>query len=174
MRIVTGTFSHETNTFSNIPTTMEEFAKQGIAHGDEIPRRFRSTNTIEAAFMDAAEEHGFELIWTVFGSAIPGGPVSRDAFEYFSGHLLEGIQAAGAIDGVLLHLHGAMVTDDLDDGEGHLLEAIRRLVGPTLPIVTTLDLHANMTPRIIRNCNALTGYDTYPHVDKCLTKSFLA
>ena len=90
MRIVTGTFSHETNTFSNIPTTMEEFAKQGIAHGDEIPRRFRGTNTIEAAFMDAAEEHGFELIWTVFGSAIPGGPVSRDAFDYFSGHLLEG------------------------------------------------------------------------------------
>ena len=165
MRIVTGTFSHETNTFSNIPTTMEEFAKQGIAHGDEIPRRFRGTNTIEAAFMDAAEEHGFELVWTVFGSAIPGGPVRRDAFEYFRGHLLEGIQAAGAIDGVLLHLHGAMVTDDLDDGEGHLLEAIRRLVGPTLPIVTTLDLHANMTPRIIRNCNALTGYDTYPHVE---------
>jgi microcystin degradation protein MlrC len=165
MRIVTGTFSHETNTFSNIPTTMEEFAKQGIAHGDEIPRRFRGTNTIEAAFMDAAEEHGFELIWTVFGSAIPGGPVSGEAFEYFSGYLLEGIQAAGAIDGILLHLHGAMVTDDLDDGEGHLLEATRRLVGPTLPIVTTLDLHANMTPRIIRNCNALTGYDTYPHVD---------
>src|SRR2546428_4220085 len=165
MRIITGTFSHETNTFSNIPTTMEEFAKQGIAHGDDIPRRYRGTNTIEAAFMDAAEEHGFELIWTVFGSAIPGGPVSREAFEYFSGHLLEGIQAAGAIDGVLLHLHGAMVTDDLDDGEGHVLEAVRRLVGPAIPIVTTLDLHANMTPRIIRNCNALTGYDTYPHVD---------
>ena len=165
MRIVTGTFSHETNTFSNIPTTLEEFAKQGIAHGSEIAHRFRGTNTIEAAFMDAAEEHGFELIWTVFGSAIPGGPVSREAFDYFSGHLLEGIQAAGKIDGVLLHLHGAMVTDDLDDGEGHVLEAIRRLVGPDMPIVTTLDLHANMTPRIIRNCNALTGYDTYPHVD---------
>ena len=165
MRIVTGTFSHETNTFSNIPTTMEEFAKQGIAHGDEIPHRFRGTNTIEAAFMDAAEEHGFELIWTVFGSAIPGGPVSREAFDYFSGHLLEGLQAAGKIDGVLLHLHGAMVTDDLDDGEGHVLEAIRRLVGPDVPIVTTLDLHANMTPRIIQNCHALTGYDTYPHVD---------
>ena len=61
MRIVTGTFSHETNTFSNIPTTLEEFAKQGIAHGDAIPRRFRGTNTIEAAFMDAAEEHGIKL-----------------------------------------------------------------------------------------------------------------
>ena len=115
--------------------------------------------------MDAAEEHGFELIWTVFGSAIPGGPVSREAFDYFSGHLLEGLQAAGKIDGVLLHLHGAMVTDDLDDGEGHVLAAIRRLVGPDMPIVTTLDLHANMTRRIIRNCHALTGYDTYPHVD---------
>lgn len=165
MRIVTGTFSHETNTFSNIPTTMEEFAKQRILHGEEIPRHFRGTNAIEAAFLDAAAEHGFELIWTVYGSAIPGGPVSREAYEYFSGHLLEGIQAAGKIDGVLLHLHGAMVTDDLDDGEGHVLEAIRRLVGPAIPIVTTLDLHANMTPRIIQNCTALTGYDTYPHVD---------
>lgn len=165
MRIVTGTFSHETNTFSNIPTTMAEFAKQSILHGEEIPRRFRGTNAIEAAFLDAAAEHGFELIWTVYGSAIPGGPVSREAYEYFSGHLCEGIQAAGKIDGVLLHLHGAMVTDALDDGEGHVLEAIRRLVGPTIPIVTTLDLHANMTPRMIRNCTALTGYDTYPHVD---------
>lgn len=165
MRIVTGTFSHETNTFSNIPTTLGEFAKQGITHGADIPRRFHGTNTIEAAFMDAAAEHGFELIWTIYGSAIPGGPVSREAFEYFRGHLLEGIQGAGQIDGVLLHLHGAMVTDDLDDGEGYLLEAIRRLVGPDLPIVTTLDLHANMTPRIIRHCTALTGYDTYPHVD---------
>src|SRR4029453_154520 len=91
MRIVTGTFSHETNTFSNIPTTMEEFAKQRISHGEEIPRRFRGPTTIDAAVRDAAEEHGFELIWTVFGSAIPGGPVSREAYEYFSGHLLEGM-----------------------------------------------------------------------------------
>ncbi|MGQ4807603.1 hypothetical protein NKDENANG_00957 [Candidatus Entotheonellaceae bacterium PAL068K] len=165
MRIVTGTFSHETNTFSNIPTTMEEFAKQGISHGEDIPLRFRGTNTIEAAFLDAAEQYGFELIWTVYGTAIPGGAVSQDAYEYFSGHLLEGIQGAGAIDGVLLHLHGAMVTDQVDDGEGHVLEAVRRLVGPDIPVVTTLDLHANITPRIIQNCDALTGYDTYPHVD---------
>src|SRR4029450_437815 len=99
MRIVTGTFSHETNTFSNIPTTMEEFAKQGITHGADIPRRFRGTNAIEAAFLDAAEKFGFELIWTAYGSAIPGGPVSREAYEYFSGHLLKGIQGAGRIDG---------------------------------------------------------------------------
>lgn len=79
MRIVTGTFSHETNTFSNIPTTMEEFAKQGISHGEDIPRRFRGTNTIEAAFMDAAAEHGFELIWTVFGRAIATEVIEVDA-----------------------------------------------------------------------------------------------
>ncbi len=165
MRIVTGTFSHETNTFSNIPTTMEEFAKQGVIHGEEIPRRFRGTNSIEAAFLEASEQFGFELLWTVYGSAIPGGLVSQEAYEYFSGHLLEGIQAAGAIDGVLLHLHGAMVTEEVDDGEGQVLAAVRQLVGPDIPIVTTLDLHANLTPRIIQNCNALTGYDTYPHVD---------
>jgi microcystin degradation protein MlrC len=165
MRIVTGTFSHETNTFSNIPTSMAEFAKQGILHGEEIARRARGTNTIEAAFLAAAEQFGFELIWTVYGTAIPGGLVTQEAYEYFRGHLLEGMQAAGPIDGVLLHLHGAMVTEHVDDGEGHLLEAIRRLVGPQIPIVTTLDFHANMTPRLIQNCTALTGYDTYPHVD---------
>lgn len=165
MRIVTGTFSHETNTFSNIPTTMDEFAKQGITHGSDIANRFRGTNTIEAAYTDAADKYGFELIWAVFGAAIPGGPVSQEAFEYFSGHLLEGIQAAGHIDGVLLHLHGAMVTDQVDDGEEHVLEAVRRLVGADIPIVTTLDLHANLTPRMIQNCDAMTGYDTYPHVD---------
>lgn len=168
MRIVTGTFSHETNTFSNIPTSMAEFAKQGIVHGADIARRAQGTNTIEAAFLAAAEQFGFELLWTVYGTAIPGGLVTQEAYDYFSGHLLEGIQAAqagGPIDGVLLHLHGAMVTEHVDDGEGYLLESIRRLVGPTIPIVITLDFHANMTPRIIANCTALTGYDTYPHVD---------
>jgi len=165
MRIVTGTFSHETNTFSNIPTTMEEFGKQGISQGSEIANRFGGTNTIEAAFLDASAEFGFELIWTVYGSAIPGGHVSRDAYEYFSNGIVEGIQAAGDIDGVLLHLHGAMVTEHLDDGEGYLLAAVREAVGPKVPIVTTLDLHANMTQRMIKNCNALTGYDTYPHTD---------
>ena len=173
MKIVTGTFSHETNTFSNIPTTMAEFAKQGITHGPETGRRFQGTNTIEAAFLDASVRLGFDLVWTVYGSAIPGGLVSREAYDYFTGQLLEGIRGAGVIDGVLLHLHGAMVTEHVDDGEGHLLQAVRRLVGPGVPVVTTLDLHANMTPRIIDNASALVGYDTYPHVDmyECATEA---
>ncbi|MBI3944746.1 MAG: M81 family metallopeptidase [Armatimonadetes bacterium] len=165
MRIVTGTISHETNTFSNIPTDLEEFGKQGISLGSDALARFAGTNSIEAAYLDAARQHRFDLIPTVWASAIPGGVIPRDTLDFLLGKLLEGIRAAGRIDAVVLHLHGAAVATGIEDVEGFVLESVRRLVGPEVPVVSTLDLHANVTERMVRSADLLIGYDTYPHVD---------
>ncbi len=165
MRIVTGTISHETNTFSNIPTDLEEFGKQGISLGPDVLTRFAGTNSIEAGYIDAAKQHGFELVPTVWGSAIPGGVIPRATLDWLLGKLLDGIKGAGQIDAVMLHLHGAAVAEGIDDVEGYVLEAVRKLVGPKVPIVSTLDLHGNMTEKMVQNADLLIGYDTYPHVD---------
>ena len=165
MRIVTGSISHETNTFSNIPTDLGEFGKQGISLGEEIPKRFEGTGTIESAFIEASRRHGFELIWTVWASAIPGGLIPRETFDWIEGKLLDGIRNAGKIDGVLLHLHGSMVVDGIPDGEGRILEDVRKLVGADVPIANTLDLHSLNTEQMLANSSLMIGYDTYPHVD---------
>ncbi|MDP3063019.1 MAG: M81 family metallopeptidase [Chloroflexota bacterium] len=165
MRIVTGTISHETNTFSNIPTDLNEFAKQGLTLGQDVLKRFAGTNSVEAAFMDGARQHGFEIIPTVYASAIPGGLIPRATLDWMLGKLLDGIVAAEKIDGVLLHLHGTMVVEGIEDAEGFILEAVRKLVGPKLPVASELDLHGNVTEQMVRNADLLIGYDTYPHVD---------
>lgn len=165
MRIVTGTFSHETNTFSNIPTNLDEFGKQRITLGDDIPKRFAGTGSIENAFLEASQRHGFELIWTVWASAIPGGLIPRETFDWIEGKLLDGILKAGKIDGVLLHLHGSAVVDGIPDAEGRVLRDVRALVGPNVPIASTLDLHSLNTQEMMDNATLLIGYDTYPHVD---------
>jgi len=165
VRIVTGTISHETNTFSNIPTNLDEFEKQKITLGDDIPRRFEGTSSIEAAFIDASRRHDFELVWTVWASAIPGGLIPRETFDWIEGKLLEGIKDAGKIDGVLLHLHGSAVVDGVPDAEGRILEDVRKLVGPDIPIANTLDLHSLNTEQMMANASLMIGYDTYPHVD---------
>ena len=165
MKIVTGTFSHETNTFSNIPTNLDEFEKQGITLGEDIPKRFTGTASIENAFLEASQEHGFDLVWTVWASAIPGGLIPRETFDWIEEKLLSGIKSAGKIDGVLLHLHGSAVVDGIPDAEGRLLRDVRALVGPKVPIAATLDLHSLNTREMMDAATLLIGYDTYPHVD---------
>src|SRR3954451_5164316 len=101
--------------------------------------------------------------------ASPSAHVTKDACERIVGVMVERIKAAGQIDGVYLDLHGAMVTEHLDDGEGEILARVRRVIGPDVPLVTSLDLHANVTPEMMEHADALIAYRTYPHVDMAET-----
>ncbi len=99
-------------------------------------------------------------------AAEPSGPVTREAFDHFAGLIVAAAAEEKAeLDGILLGLHGAMVTDFCEDGEGELLERLRAVVGPDLPIAITLDLHANVTPKMCALANIVVSYKTYPHVD---------
>jgi microcystin degradation protein MlrC len=116
-------------------------------------------------FIAGAEAFGFELIPTIFAEPHPSGPTPRPIFETVLGEMLQRIAEAGPIDGVLLELHGAMVAEGIDDGEGYILAAVRDLVGPKIPIVAQLDIHSNVSRRMAEMADVLIGRETYPEVD---------
>ena len=155
---------HETNTFSSVSTGHEEFASASLYVDDGIPPEFRDTNTDIGGFLRVADAEGWEVVPTVAANATPGGVVTHGAFSSYLDRILDGIDAHDP-DAVLLGLHGAMVTDRHRDGDGHVLESVRAAVGDDVPIMATLDLHANVSDRMIAHADGLFGYDTYPHVD---------
>src|SRR5205823_13780261 len=108
---------------------------------------------------------GWELIPTIFCGASPSAHIIEDAYERIVKVMIDGIAAAGPLDAVYLDLHGAMVTEHLDDGEGEILARVRKVIGKELPLVVSLDLHANVTPEMVEHADALIAYRTYPHVD---------
>ena len=165
MRLFLAMMSHETNTFSNVPTDRGQFEARNLHYGGEILETFRGTGTCLGGMIDAAERHGARLIPSVAASASPAGLVTKDIYGHVKERLLADLRAAGHLDGVLLDLHGAMVTEGHDDGEGDLIQAVRAVVGPTVPIAVTLDFHGNLSGDMVRGAELLHGYKTYPHVD---------
>lgn len=173
MRIVIGGFQHETNTFAPVKASFRDFEMAdgwpGLTRGLDIMTTFTGINLPIAGFIEGAKEQGFDLLPTLWCSASPSAHVERTAYEAIVPELLQRIgdfiKAPGGIDGIYLDLHGAMVTEHLQDGEGELLERLRRMVGPDLPIVVSLDLHANVTRRMVEHASALISCRTYPHVD---------
>ncbi|MHC2252075.1 microcystin degradation protein MlrC [Bradyrhizobium embrapense] len=168
-RIAVGGFLHETNTFAPTKATYDDFVHGGgwpsMTHGADVLKVMRKINTGLAGFVEAAEANGWELAPTVAAGATPSAHVTKDAFERIVTEIVDGIAAAGPIDGVYLDLHGAMVTEHLDDGEGEILARVRKVIGPDVPLVASLDLHANVSPEMIAHADALIAYRTYPHVD---------
>jgi microcystin degradation protein MlrC len=165
VRLFLGMMSHETNTFSTIPTDRAQFEARHLHYGGEIVETFRQTGTCLGGMIEAAERQGAQLIPSVAAAASPAGRVTRDIYSQVKDRLLADLGGAGRVDGVLLDLHGAMVTDDHDDGEADLVAAVRTVVGPNVPIAVTLDFHGNLSPELVRSADLLHGYKTYPHVD---------
>src|SRR5437660_6619321 len=168
-RIAVGGFLHETNTFAPTKATYDDFVHgggwPGMTRGADVLRVMRNINVGLAGFVEAAESHGWEMVPTIAFGASQSAHVTRDAYERVVRVMVDGIRAAGALDGVYLDLHGAMVSEHLDDGEGEILARVRQAIGKELPLVVSLDLHANVTPEMVKHADALIAYRTYPHVD---------
>jgi microcystin degradation protein MlrC len=168
-RIAVGGFLHETNTFAPTKATYDDFVHGGgwpaMAQGADVLKTMRNINVGLAGFVEQAEAHGWDIVPTISCGASPSAHVTRDAFERIVKVMVEGIKAAGPLDAVYLDLHGAMVTEHLDDGEGEILKRVRQAIGKDLPLVASLDLHANVTPEMVEHAGALIAYRTYPHVD---------
>jgi microcystin degradation protein MlrC len=168
-RIAVGGFLHETNTFAPTKATYDDFVHGGgwpsMESGDGVLKVMRNINVGLAGFAGAADANGWELVPTIFCGASPSAHVTKDAFERIVKVMVDGIACAGPLDGVYLDLHGAMVTEHLDDGEGEILARVRKVIGKDLPLVVSLDLHANVTPEMVAHADALIAYRTYPHVD---------
>lgn len=168
-RIAIGGFQHETNTFAPVKATFQDFEMAdgwpGLTTGDALFEVFRGINLPLPGFIDQAKALGHHLLPLLWCSASPSAHVTQDAYERIAGDLIAGIRKLQKLDAIYLDLHGAMVTEHLEDGEGELLERLRAVVGPDLPIVVSLDLHANLTERMVRHASALVVCRTYPHVD---------
>src|SRR4051812_26883250 len=168
-RIAIGGFLHETNTFAPTKARWDAFVHGGgwppMREGAELLEKMRGINVGMAGFVPAAEAKGWQLLPTIWCAASPSAHVTKDAYERVAGKIVGGIAAAGAIDAVYLDLHGAMVAEHLDDGEGEIIARVRNVIGPDLPLVVSLDLHANVTPLMVEHSDALIAYRTYPHID---------
>lgn len=164
-RVLIAGFKHETNTFSILPTTLQSYEARGYVKGDGIVPFFKGTNTEIAAFLDGCTKYGWEPVLSVAADATPSGKLTKECYETIAGEIVEGVANAGKLDAILLNLHGAMVAEHTDDGEGTLLERIRLKVGPDVLIAATLDLHANVTKAMAKYADILVSYRTYPHID---------
>ena len=168
-RIAVGGFLHETNTFAPTKATYQDFVHGGgwpaMAHGADVLKVMRNINVGLAGFVETAEASGWELVPTISAAASPSAHVTTDAFERVMEEMVDGIAAAGPIDAVYLDLHGAMVTERHDDGEGEILARVRKVIGKDLPLIASLDLHANVSPEMMEHADVLIAYRTYPHVD---------
>lgn len=168
--VVVGAFAHETNTFVPEPVTRADFQAREEYLGGAVDDNLRGTETAVGGVIDAADDHGVELVHTVAAFATPGGVVAEDTYAFYTDRILDGVRDnLDDLDGVILPLHGAMVAEHLEDGEGPLIAAVRELVGEAVPVVVTLDLHANVTEQMVAAADALVAYETYPHLDKADT-----
>ena len=166
MRIAIGQLWQETNTFNPLPTTMADFEAFGIASGDDLIRRMADTNELGGFIQELRSwPERPEIVGLIRLPAWPSGPVTRDTFAELMRLMLDALHEAGAVDAVLLALHGSLVSEAEPDVEGHLLERVRQQVGASIPVVATLDLHANVTARMVAATDALVLYHTAPHID---------
>lgn len=166
MRLLLAMMKHETNTFSPVRTDLARFARAGgnaPDGGAAAIAAYRGTGTVTGAYIAIAESEGAQFELAIAADAWPSGPVDDDAYEAISAPILAAVQRGG-FDGILLDLHGAMVTRSFDDGEGTLLARIRAIDAKT-PIAVSYDMHANVFDAMVAHANVVAGYQTYPHVD---------
>ena len=171
--IAVGGFQHETNTFAPTKADYAAFAsgggRPGVQFGEAIAPALAGANIPATGAIDALHALGHKTAGLAWAWASPSAQVTEDAFERIAGEIVRRLAEAGPVDAVYLDLHGAMVTEQHDDGEGELLARVRRVVGARVPIVTSLDLHANVTRAMVDLADGLVAYRTYPHVDMAET-----
>ena len=167
--IAVGGFQHETNTFAPTQADYAAFVTgggfPGICFGDDMRATLAGANLPAAGALEAVQAAGHRTVGLVWAAASPSAHVQREAYERIADEMLSRLTAALPVHGVYLDLHGAMVAEHWDDGEGELLRRVRDIVGPQVPVVISLDLHANVTQQIFDLADCMTVYRTYPHVD---------
>jgi microcystin degradation protein MlrC len=179
-RILVAGYQHETNTFAPSLADWAAFMRgeafPAFTRGAAMLDVFRGVNAPVGGFMEAAASQGWTLIPSAWAGATPSSYVTEDAFERIAHAIVEDTRAAMAagLDAIYLDLHGAAVAQHAHDSEGELLARLRRLAGPNLPIVASLDLHANVTVRMLAMADAMVSYRTYPHVDMAATGELAA
>lgn len=164
-KIALGEFAQESHSFSPVPGSWSQFSAGHIVRGAEVISRFQGTRTAIAGALDVASSRAVEVVPLMVCFATSAGPIAQPVFNSLLHETLERLRLSLPVDGVLMALHGATLAEEEDDATGRVLEAIREIVGPDVPIAASLDLHANVTRRMVKAADILVGYKTFPHVD---------
>ena len=166
MKVVIAMMQHETNTFSLLPTSLDAFSRvvglQKPPSDKQAIDLYGDADMAFAGLLDIARSYDVEYVVPIAAYSEPSGIVDDDAFNFICKKICNAVK--DGCDAVLLDLHGAMVTESYDDGEGELLRRIRK-TAPEIPVAVALDFHANVTSTMVENCNVIDGYRTYPHID---------
>ena len=164
-RIAIGLLMQESNSFSPLPTTVETFESYYLYRGNELLTRYGDARTEVPGFLSVLAEAGAEPVPLMAAYATASGTVTRAAFDALVGEMEDRLRAAGPVDGLLLALHGAMVVEDQPDGDGEIIERMRRILPSGVPTGVSLDLHAHVTPLMLQPSVFHIGYREYPHID---------
>lgn len=165
-RVTVGSILTECNQFGGKIIEHEEFARSQLARGQDV---MSIEGGAVGGMLHTLREGSADIVPLVVASAYPSGPIAQECYAQLKADLLADLVSALPVDGVLLALHGAAVTTEIDDVEGDLIAATRAIVGPDVPVVGTLDLHANVTTQMMRHADGLVAWETYPHVDPFTT-----
>ncbi len=166
MRVGIAGLQHESNTFLPGATTLSDFEVHGLLEGDAIVQRYRGAHHEVSGFIAELEAPGIDIVPIFFTLAVPSGVIDGAAAEALTRRLLAATEVAGALDGLLVAAHGAAVSEPHPDFDGHWLTRLRACVGDALPIICTLDAHANVSQAMIDACDATIVYRTNPHTDQ--------
>ncbi|GMW00370.1 MAG: hypothetical protein AMXMBFR84_15070 [Candidatus Hydrogenedentota bacterium] len=166
MRIAIAGFMHESNTFTGEKTELRHFQEAYYHRGEELVPVWQDAHHELGGFIAGCREANVELVPLLAAWATPKGPVTDAAYEHIAAELLKCLRAAGPIDGLLLALHGAMVTESHSSADSETVRRVRSAIGSTVPLILSLDMHANVTEDMIRLPDATVAYRTYPHVDQ--------
>lgn len=164
-RIALAGFYHETNTFSSLLTTYSDFQNYQFAEGVEIINSYSGTGTEPGGIIGEAAQRDMALLPLLFASAVPSGTIEAACLKQITNQITDGLRQLLPIDGMLVVLHGAAVAEGFPDADAYVLQQIRDVLGPEIPLVATTDFHANISTKMVRSANAIVGYDTFPHVD---------
>ncbi|WP_434080504.1 M81 family metallopeptidase [Sanguibacter sp. Z1732] len=166
MRIATLGFSHEANTFSSVPADLSQWERAGILEGDQILAQYRDADATISGFLELGRiDPAITVVPLVFTKITPMGTITAEAYDHLVGRMLEALKSQGPWDAVLLAQHGAAVSEEYADADGEFVRRVRELVGPSVRIGVTLDMHANLSELLVQNADVATVYQTNPHID---------
>ena len=165
LRVALAGFHHESNTFAPVPASLDRFMAAGPVAGDDLVRVYGESKATLGGFLELRSLPDVTVTPLFHADLNPMGTITKEAFETLVGRMLERLAADGPWDVVLLALHGAAVAEHQPDADGEIIERVRRLVGSDVVVGVALDMHANVSERMVRNSTVINAYLTNPHVD---------
>ncbi len=157
---------HESNTFIDVSTTMLDFEHGHLLIGEAIRKEYDHAHHEIGGMLEVMAEEGIEVVPVLFAEATPGGIITHDAYTFLTDRMFQELKKAFPIDACLVAVHGAAVSEYVKDMDGDWLRQLRERVGSSIPIVGTLDLHANVSQQMVDATNALVAYKENPHLDQ--------